>query len=134
MQLLCLLSLLTFFALPQLHTQPLQEVRTHQVFEVGQAQRLQVRLDDARASVNLRETYSSVVVVEIIIQSQQKTQRELQEIARTEMFNLQIQPNGEKNLLLLTPSAQRKNTALFPATTSDLQIIYNIAVPEYVAF
>lgn len=112
----------------------MQEVRTHQVFEVAGTQRLQVRIDDSRARVNLRETYSSLIVVEIIVQSQQKTQRELQELVRSEFFHLQSSADKEQKILLLTPSLLRKNAATFPATTSDLQIIYNIAVPEYVAF
>ncbi len=134
MQTLWLFSLLaTLFALP-LRAQQMQEVRTHQVFEVAGTQRLQVRIDDSRARVNLRETYSSLIVVEIIVQSQQKTQRELQELVRSEFFHLQSSADKEQKILLLTPSLLRKNAATFPATTSDLQIIYNIAVPEYVAF
>jgi hypothetical protein len=122
---------LLFFA-AQVGAQTAQEVRIHQVFEVHNAQKIVVKIDDSKHSLNIKETYSSVVVVEIIIQSPTKKAGELAEIVRSNSY--QLVPTIKNGVLTLNMSADNKNIATFPNAKNNVQVIYNIAVPEYVEF
>jgi hypothetical protein len=112
--------------------QTVQEVRIHQVFEVHNAQKIAVKIDDTKYSLNIKETYSSVIVVEIIIQSPTKKANELADIVRSNSY--QLVPTIKNGTLTLNMSADNKNITTYPNAKNDVQVIYNIAVPEYVEF
>jgi hypothetical protein len=115
-----------------LSAQSQQEARFHQVFEAKNIQKIAVKIDESQHSLNIKETYSSVVIVEVILQSNSKKSSELAEIARSGEY--QLTPEIKKNILYLSPAKDRQSQFLPRPLKDDIQIIYNISVPEYVEF
>ena len=127
-----LLLLLAATFLLALSSQAQQEARFHQVFEAKNIQKIAVKIDESQHSLNIKETYSSVVIVEVILQSNTKKTSELAEIARSGAY--QLTPEIKKNTLYLYPNKDSQNQFSPSPLKDDVQVIYNISVPEYVEF
>lgn len=129
------MKLLLLFAatfLLALSSQAQQEARFHQVFEAQNIKKIAAKIDESQHSLNIKETYSSVVIVEIILQSNTKKTSELAEIARSGEY--QLSPEIKKNTLYLYSNKDRQNQFSPRPLKDDVQVIYNISVPEYIEF
>ncbi len=115
-----------------LSSQAQEEARFHQVFEAKNIKKIAVKIDESQHSLNIKETYSSVVIVEVILQSTTKKSSELAEIARSGEY--QLTPEIKKNTLYLYPNKDRQNQFSPRPLKNDIQVIYNISVPEYIEF
>lgn len=105
------------------------EARMHQIFETKNKEKIRVRLDETKHELHIKETYSSVVVVEIIIKAPTATQTELEQLIKQGDFQLRIE--YKNNELILSPKMDTKINPKHRTQELETQLIYNIAVPEY---
>lgn len=107
------------------------EARMHQVFEVKNYQKAQVKIDDSKYEVNIKETYSTVIVVEIIVMLDRASPRDMEEIIRSGRYQVQSQIN--EGVLALT-TKENKTPVVINGLSAEEHVIYNISIPEYIEY
>lgn len=105
------------------------EARVHQIFETKNKEKVRVRLDETKHEIHIKETYSSVIVVEIIIKAPTASQAELEQLIKQGDFQLRVE--YKNNEVLLSPKMDTKINPKHRTQELETQLIYNIAVPEY---
>lgn len=108
------------------------EARMHQVFEVkNNYHKAQVKIDDSKYEVNIKETYSTVIVVEVIVMLDRANPRDMEEIIRSGRYQVQSQIND--GVLTLT-TKENKTPVVINGLSAEEHVIYNISIPEYIEY
>ena len=125
-----ILSFFCFWGLAQMLTAQV-EARIHQVFEVKNADKVAIKIDDSRYEVNIKESYSTVIVVEAIIMLDHASPQDIENVIRTGRYNVTMK---NKNGVLTFSSPENKAPVVINGQNAEEFVTYNISVPEYMEY
>lgn len=107
------------------------EARIHQVFDVGMAERLETSIINPNFEVNIKETYSTVIIVECIISLDLADAQIIEDLIQQGRYKVYVKKeNG-----VITITANEDNTpVVIQGKEAEEYVIYNVAVPEYLEY
>lgn len=107
------------------------ETRIHQVYEVDQVDSLVVDIPENSNTVNLKETYSTVIIVEMIVTLHYSSPVVLENLVQEGRYKVNATiENG-----VITIRNKRDNVPLkMNGREIEERIVYNIAVPENIRY
>jgi len=119
-----------FFSLAQALSAQV-EARVHQVFEVKNATKVAIKIDDSKYEVNIKESYSTVIVVEAIIMLDNASPQDIENVIRTGRYNVEMK---SKNGVITFTSPENKTPVVLNGQNAEEYVTYNISVPEYMEY
>lgn len=124
-----LLFIALFFAAGT--TQAQVETRLHQIFEVNDIDSLVIDIDEVVNEVNIKETYSTAIIVEMIVTLEYSSPFILEQLSQEGRYHVEgLVKDG-----VITISEPRNNPPIIlEGREVEERIIYNIAIPEYVTY
>lgn len=107
------------------------ETRLHQIFEVNEIDSLAIDIDEAASEVNIKETYSTAIIVEMIVTLEYSSPFILEQLSQEGRYNVEgIVKDG-----VITIREPRNNPPIImEGREIEERVVYNIAVPEYVTY
>lgn len=113
------------------NTQAQVETRLHQIFEVNDIDSLVIDIDEVANEVNIKETYSTAIIVEMIVTLEYSSPFILEQLSQEGRYNVEgVVKDG-----VITIREPRNNPPIImDGREIEERIIYNIAVPEYVTY
>lgn len=106
--------------------------RVHSIFDIEEAKQILIDLEDPDQEVQLKDSYTNVIIIETIIQWKAGTTEELQEVIEQGRYELDYELKDG----VLT--FYRKQSPVLPIVIEgeELQeeLIYNVSLPEYLNY
>lgn len=104
------------------------EARLHQVFD-AKAKRVNIQIDEDKFEVNLKETYSTVMIVEVIIAIDLVDPNQMEEIINSGRYHVDY---TLKDGVATFSSKKDLEPIIVDGKEAEEHIIYNVSIPEYV--
>lgn len=104
------------------------EARLHQVFD-AKAKQVSIQIDEDKFEVNLKETYSTVMIVEVIIAIDLVDPNQMEEIINSGRYHVSY---VLKDGVATFSSKKDLEPIIVDGKEAEEHIIYNVSIPEYV--
>ncbi|MCP4441854.1 MAG: hypothetical protein GY810_23350 [Aureispira sp.] len=104
------------------------EARLHQVFD-AKAKVVNLQIDEDRFEVNLKETYSTVMIVEVIIAIDLVDPNQMEEIINSGRYHVDY---ALKDGVATFSTKKDLEPIIIEGKEAEEHIIYNVSIPEYI--
>lgn len=104
------------------------EARVHQVFDATKAEKVAIKIDGSKFEINTKETYSTVIIVEIIVTLNHATPEIMEDLIKQGRYHLQSET---KNGVITFKTKQDNPPVIIGGKEAEEYVIYNISIPEY---
>ncbi|MCH2043018.1 MAG: hypothetical protein MK212_02670 [Saprospiraceae bacterium] len=107
------------------------EARVHQVFDVGMAERLETSITNPNFEVNIKETYSTVIIVECIISLDLADPQLIEDLIQQGRYKVYVK---KENGVITIKANEEQVPVVINGKEAEEYVIYNVAVPEYLEY
>lgn len=104
------------------------EARVHQVFDATKAEKVAIKIDGSKYEVNTKETYSTVIIVEIIVTLNYATPEIMEDLIKQGRYHL---TSDTKNGVITFKTKKDHPPVIIGGKEAEEYVIYNISIPEY---
>ena len=106
------------------------EARVHQVFDAHKVDKIATKISDTKYEVNIKETYSTVIIVEIIITLDHATPEIMEDLIKQGRYHLKSET---KNGVMTFRVKEDNPPVIIGGKEAEEYVIYNISLPEYLS-
>ena len=102
----------------------------HQVFDAHKVDKIATKISDTKYEVNIKETYSTVIIVEIIITLDHATPEIMEDLIKQGRYYLKSET---KNGVMTFRVKEDNPPVIIGGKEAEEYVIYNISLPEYLS-
>lgn len=108
------------------------EARVHQVFDIKNAKSVQLEFPDYHHEVNIKESYSTVIIVEMIITLDKGGPSQIETFINQGRYEVTYTLQDGK--ITFSRKHPEPTPIVFEGEEVNEYLIYNISVPEYLEY